>query len=197
MIESYPLHWPSGWPRTKHSRRARFNTSMADARDGLLDEIRLLGGSNVIISSNIETYTRNGVEIPYANRKAPNDCGVAVYFTLKNDSRVFACDRWKTVQDNIQAIRLTIGALRGIERWGSSEMLDRLFTGFAALPETAGQSNGRTWWQVLGFDSPHHDKSEFIKAYRAAAWKVHPDNGGSDDAMSLLNWAKEQMEASL
>lgn len=192
MIESYPLHWPVGWPRTKHPKHAQFSTSMADARDGLLNEIRLLGGKGVIISTNIETYTRNGIEIPYANRKASGDCGVAVYFTLKNDSQVFACDRWKSVQDNIQAIRKTIEALRGIERWGSSEMLNRIFTGFAALPETAGQSNGVTWWQVLGFDSPHHDKTEYERAYRKAAKTAHPDLGGSDEAMAQLNWAIEQ-----
>lgn len=150
MIESYPLHWPAGWPRTEKPKASRFDTSLADARDGLLEEIRLLGGRDVIISTNQETYMRGGREIPYAKQlRMGEDCGAAVYFTLNGESRVFACDRWDRLQDNIQAIRLTIAALRGIERWGSSEMLNRIFTGFAALPETTGDDN-RAWWQVLG-----------------------------------------------
>lgn len=193
MIESYPLHWPAGWPRTKKPKSSLFNTSMANARDGLLEEIRLLGGRDVIISTNQETYQRGGRDIPYARPMAlGEDCGAAVYFTLKGEPQVFACDRWDRLQDNIQAIRKTIEALRGIERWGSSEMMNRVFTGFAALPETAGQSNGVTWWQVLGFDSPHYNKVQFEQAYRKAAKTAHPDSGGSDEQMARLNWAIKQ-----
>jgi hypothetical protein len=161
---------------------------MANARDGLLEEIRLLGGRQVIISTNIKTYMRGSQEIPYASQSRLDDCGVAVYFTLKNEQRVFACDRWNRIQDNIQAIRKTIEALRGIERWGSSEMLNRLFTGFAALPETAGQGSG-SWWHVLGFDSPYHDLADFEAAYKRKAKSIHPDRGGSEEEMARLNWA--------
>jgi hypothetical protein len=46
----------------------------------------------------------------------------------------FACDRWDSVADNVQAIRKTIEALRGIERWGTGDMVQRAFAGFVALP---------------------------------------------------------------
>lgn len=189
MIESYPLHWPDGWPRTKQPKSSLFSTTMANARDGLLEEIRLLGGRQVIISTNIKTYMRGGQEIPYASQNRLDDCGVAVYFTLRNEQRVFACDRWNRIQDNIQAIRKTIEALRGIERWGSSEMLNRLFTGFAALPETAGQSVDSPWWIVLGFDSPNQNLDAFETAYKRLAKILHPDMGGSEAEMARLNWA--------
>lgn len=187
-IESYPLSWPDGWPRTKHPKPSMFSVGMATARDGLLEEIRLLGGRGIIISTNIKTYMRGGQEIPYANQGRPDDCGVAVYFTLKNEQRVFACDRWKSVQENIRAISLTIGALRGIERWGSSEMLNRVFTGFAALPETTATA----WWDVLGYDSPNHSLADFEAAYRQKAKSAHPDAGGSNEAMARLNGAIQQ-----
>lgn len=189
-MESYPLHWPDGWPRTKQPKSGLFNTSMANARDGLLEEIRLLGGRNVIISTNVKTYVKSGQEIPYAKQERLDDCGVAVYFTLKNEQRVFACDRWNRIQDNVQAIRKTIEALRGIERWGSSEMLNRVFTGFAALPETTGQS--WAWWAVLGFDSPNRPLAEFEAAYRQKAKAAHPDAGGDNEEMAALNVAIQQ-----
>jgi len=55
MIEAYPLQWPVGWKRTIYYKRQRskFDTTFGKARDNLLNEIRLLGGQNPIISSNI------------------------------------------------------------------------------------------------------------------------------------------------
>jgi hypothetical protein len=83
--------------------------------------------------------------LPYAKYKTPDDPGVAVYFELNGRSQVFACDKWDRVEDNLQAIRKTIEAIRGIERWGSSEMLNRIYKGFQALPEQTGPSTHQAW----------------------------------------------------
>lgn len=72
---------------------------------------------------------------------------MAVYFTHEKEPKCFACDCFDRVEDNLQAIRKTIEALRGIERWGSSEMLNRVFKGFAALPE---RPEHEPWWVALG-----------------------------------------------
>lgn len=185
-IESFPLHWPAGWPRTKYPKSARFNTSLADAHSGLIYEIRLLGGTNVVVSSNRETYIRGGQTIPYSKQTRLSDPGVAVYFMLRGEQRVFACDRWNRLEDNVQAVRKTIEAIRGIERWGSSEMMDRMFTGFLSLPESTAVPD---WWRVLGLDSPNHPLRAFEEMYKHKAKSAHPDTGGSDEQMSLLNRA--------
>ena len=44
-ITAYPLAWPLGYPRAKSKSTSRFSTSLAGARDGLLEELRLLGVS--------------------------------------------------------------------------------------------------------------------------------------------------------
>ena len=51
-IESYPLHWPAGKERTTRPERARFQTSISRARDAIFYEIRLMGGKNIILSTN-------------------------------------------------------------------------------------------------------------------------------------------------
>ena len=51
-----------------------------------------------------------------------------------NYDYVIACDLFKEVRLNINAIRLTIAAIRQIERCGASSLLERAFKGFAALP---------------------------------------------------------------
>lgn len=181
-VEAWPLAWPSGWPRATSRSAAAFDTRFIDARDGLLNEVRLMGGQQPIISSNVPLRLDG---LPRANFTRDPDPGVAVYFALKGEPRVFACDRWSKVEDNLQAVRKTIEALRGIERWGSSEMLNRMFQGFAALHETP---NEEPWWAVLGVTKSWGlDATE--KVYRALAKEHHPDLGGDPKVMARLNWA--------
>jgi hypothetical protein len=187
-VASYPLHWPDGWAQTPHHKRrhAAFKTSLAAARDGVLEEVRLMGGTQPVISTNIATYQRRGIDIPYADQSAAKDApGVAVYFTLKGQPQVFACDRWKTVSANLQAIRKTIEALRGIERWGSSEMMSRVFQGFAALPPAP---EVQSWSEILG-DPGYWGLQQLEARYRELAKIYHPDRGGDPEKMAKLNWA--------
>ncbi|MCC5610105.1 hypothetical protein LC612_25910 [Nostoc sp. CHAB 5834] len=77
---SYPLTWTSIYPRTPQSKReaARFEVNFSTARNDLLNELRLLGAKNIIISSNVPTR-QDG--LPYARPKEPDDPGVAVLLT--------------------------------------------------------------------------------------------------------------------
>lgn len=186
--EAYPLHWPQGWKRTANPQYARFDTKFTDARNGIVEEIRRLGGKDIVISTNIP-YRKDG--LPYANYKTPEDKGVAVYFNLKGKSQVFACDKWKRIEDNMQAIRKTIEAIRGIERWGSSEMMSRAYMGFIALPEASNESAVPMWWEVLGVNR-YASIAEIENAYRVAAKKTHPDTGGSHDEFVKVTKAREE-----
>lgn len=191
MIEAYPLYWPEGRQRTPahYRERARFECTMARARDDVLHEIELMGGKNPIISTNIE-LRRDG--IPYANRKPISDVGVAVYFTYRNEQVCFACDRWDRIEHNMRAIAKTIEALRGVSRWGTGDMMQAAFRGFAALPD---QSDGRNWRSVLGFAADERVTIDVARArYRNMAAQAHPDRGGSNERMAVLNlaWQKAQ-----
>lgn len=190
MTEAFPLAWPQGWPRTKTPQSSRFDVTFAAARDGLLEEIRMMGGTLPVLSSNV-ALRRDG--LPYANNSEPTDRGVAVYFMWRGEQRVFACDRWDKVKDNIRALQKTIEAIRGIERWGASDMLDRAFAGFTALP-APGATAKRPWREVLGFPPASSPDREGIDIeYRRKAKTAHPDtHGGSHDAMSELNRAREE-----
>ena len=200
LAEAYPLQWPQGYPRTKKRRSAAFKTPMGAARDGLLDELRLMRASQVVISTNLQTYRRSGRDIPYADQtRANEDPAVAVYFLWKppgasnrdgseKEQYVLACDRWKAIEDNMQALRKTVEALRGIERWGVSEMLRRAFTGFKALPESG---SGRPWWQTLSISKTASEK-EIRQAFRKKAQQVHPDKGGSIEQWSEIQEAYQQ-----
>lgn len=184
--ESYPLHWPIGWPRNPRRQLAAFSVTFGKARDDLLHELRLFNARGVIISSNIE-LRRDG--LPYATRAEPDDPAIAVYFTRNGEPLCIPCDKWLRVRDNLRAVGLTVASLRGIERYATGQMVDAAFRGFAALPETAG---GVSWWRVLGVD-PDAGRKALDVAYKRLAKVRHPDRpGGSEQLFHVLEMAYRQ-----
>lgn len=182
-VNAFPLSWPVGWPRTRAPKRSAFKVTPDAARQELIWEIERMGGRGVVLSTNIP-LRRDGY--PFASGKLGGDgtTGVAVYFERKGKPVVFASDRWDIVHHNMRAIQKTIEALRGIERWGASEMMERAFTAFEALPPP------KSPWEILGI-RPGSTADEISAAYRAKARAAHPDAGGSTAAMAELNQARD------
>ena len=189
-MEAYPLYWPEGQKRTAYREHSRFKTGFGAARNFLLAELGHLGASKVIISTSIPLRNDG---LPRSGMKPDGgDPGVAVYFTRKGKPMVFACDKYRESCDNIYAIGKTIEAMRGIERWGSSEMLERAFSGFKALN---AENSGESWWSILGV-SADALMEDVELAFRARIKTSHPDlPGGSVEAMQKLNLARDQARA--
>lgn len=179
--DPYPLHWPDGWPRTGYRAQSKFRVaSFARERDSVVRQVRMLGGSEIVITSNLPIRNDG---LPYANASEPADPGIAVWWRARDGSeRVMACDRWRRYRDNIHAVSLSLAALRGLNRWGSSEIVERAFKGFAALPPA-----GHDWRAVFPDCRTLDDVKE---AFRRAVGVAHPDkHGGNDAEMVRLNAA--------
>jgi hypothetical protein len=198
MASAFPLQWPDGWARTPLSqrRRAPYKLTPDRATSELIHSLKLLGvvGGSIIVSTNIPVR-KDG--LPYATFREPDDQGVAVYWnTRAHGERVMACDKWLRVHENIRAIGLAVEGLRAIDRAGASQILERAYSAFGALPPAADVTPVRPWWEVLGL--PHEavkllDLTMCEARYRESARKAHPDAGGSDAAMAELNRAREEM----
>lgn len=94
VTEAYPLQYPNGWKRTKRPERSRFGSwkekpSIHKATQKIVEEMRLFGGTNLIISTDLKLRLDG---LPYSNQKQPDDQGVAVYFTYQKEQKVIACD---------------------------------------------------------------------------------------------------------
>jgi hypothetical protein len=180
----YPLAWPIGRPRTRERQRSQFKVTQQAAVKDLAYEVDRLGGSDMVITTNVELRLDG---MPRADRGQPRDTGVAVYFTYRKKPMCFACDRWTQISENIRAIGQTVGALRGIERWGSGSMIEQAMQGFTALPAPEQP------WQVLEVE---HDAppAAIEAAYKRLAARWHPDRPGGDaHRMSRINSARDQM----
>ena len=187
MAESYPLSWPEGWQRTPDHRRTtgnRFNTTFERARAELLKELRLLGAGSVVISSWLP-LRRDG--LPYADqaRRRLDDPGVAVYFLLRKRQMVMARDAYTNVHDNLRSIGLGIAHLRGMERHGGGQMMERAFEGFAQL----AAPDKFDAWAVLGL-RPGATKDEISAKFRDLSKRHHPDMGGDAGEFTKIERAR-------
>ncbi len=192
----YPLQWPEGWKRTQSYQRktATFShqgkaLTVFDGLQRVLDQLQRLGvhQDDVIVSTNLQTRLDG---LPRSNQARPGDPGVCVYWKpAKSPMRCMAVDRYDEVQDNLAAVAATLEAMRSIERHGGAAILDRAFTGFAALPAPVGGK--RDWWTVLELPSTA-SQAEIRDAFNRLAREHHPDRGGSDERMAEIIRARDE-----
>lgn len=212
MINAYPLCWPEGWKRTpSHQRRnAKFGRSVqvegkswrnkqdltvAESVGRVLEQLERMGvdRQDVVISTNVRTRLDG---MPRSGEREPDDRGAAVYWRERNKPmRCMAVDQYTSVADNLAAIAATLDAMRAIERHGGAQILDRAFTGFAALPSPAAK---RSWREVLGLEGKGFLTIEVVEArFRELAQKHHPDHGGNTAAFQQILAAREEARKEL
>jgi hypothetical protein len=185
MYEAFPLYWPVGYKRTQQRKYSQFKVTMDKAQKFLRAEISRMGVTNLVVSTNIPVRQDGGLYADWMNRKI-DDPGVAIYFKYKNKEVSMCCDQYEKVWENVYALGKGIEALRGMERWGVSDFLDRAFTGFTALPP-AVSINQKSIWEILGFKSISSEQA-VRDHYIMIAKERHPDAaGGSVEAFQELN----------
>lgn len=176
-IPPYPLAWPDGLPRTpSHQISAgAFKTSLPGARDNVDTELRRFGNdtgkkvTDVVMTTNMTVLGG-----------APTDKGVAVWFMWDGAQRVFAVDRYQTVQANLQAIALIIDAHRTVMRHGGLNIVRQTFRGFTALPAR------EHWSKVLSLPRDA-TRDDINQAYRTAAKAA----AGDETKLLTVNLARD------
>lgn len=181
-LSAFPLQWPAGYPRTAMpSSNFRFYPStLTFETKGLREELGRMSARGIVISTNIPVKNDGN---PYSTYAKPADVGVAVYFTVDNKAMALCCDKWNTVEANLRALVMSVDAMRGLDRWGVSEIMNRAFMGFKALPEKAASF---PWWEILGL-SRNCTRKEIEAGYKKKIKLHHPDNGGDP-----LRWQELQ-----
>jgi hypothetical protein len=143
MTQVYPLVWPDGLPRTERKASSQFRTSLSSALNNVAKSLELFGQdsgkrvTDVVLSSNVAGLSM----------KAPDDSGVAAWFTWDGAQRCIAVDRYPKTEDNLQAIHHILEARRTEMRHGGLHIVRQTFKGFVALPAPA---DAKPWRDVLG-----------------------------------------------
>lgn len=179
-MERYPLMWPVGFRRTsmpESNPRFRRSKTAEQELDELMKELKRLEVTDIVISCNIPLKA-NGARDFTAAMKSSADTGVAVYFRLHEKGQVVCCDAWDSFKHNLRALTKTIEALRGLDNWKATEIVERAFSGLKALPEHA--ESLAAWWDILKVDRKA-SQEVILKAYRTLSRKYHPDLSGGDE----------------
>ncbi|CAM3776660.1 J domain-containing protein [Litorimonas haliclonae] len=195
-VDAYPLSWPTAWPRTsEHEReegRYKYRTnsgflSMYKAQSGLYSELERLGVESVIVSSNLVRNLDGSIR---SGQRRPEDPGIAIYFKWNGKDMVMAMDDFIEPECNVRRLTLAIKAMRDLERNGGGTMMEKAFTGFAALP--APMSGGGDWRAVLNFRFDEYPSGEEIRTrFKSMAKQHHSDKGGNDVDMAALIQARD------
>lgn len=177
-----PLLWLKQQPRTIRPNRSQFGShTVHKSANFLTGELERLGAKNCLISSNLKIrLDGNGF---YSNQKV-DDVGIVVYFDLKGKGKAMACDKWDRIEHNLWALYLSVSAIRGLERWGGSELLEGLFTGFKALPSPEDVTS-----KEINYFQEVNNFEELRICYKKLAMKLHPDTGG--DANEFQNMQRQ------
>lgn len=185
----YPLVWPEGLPRTERKAASQFRTSLSAAINNVRKSLAAFGNdtgkavSEVAVTSNVGGIAFEG----------PKDTGVAIWFEWEGAQRCIAVDRYPKVEDNLQAIHHILEARRTEMRHGGLHIVRQTFKGFVALPAPEG---AKGWREMLGLEGPV-TAADIDRAYREKAALAHPDKGGSTEAMTALNRARQDAKAAI
>lgn len=210
--KAYPLSWPEHWKRTEKWQQKNgkppFQTVHFNADlKSVIWQLKKMGASQIVITSDLP-LRNDGV--PYADARC-DDPGIAVWYVMKGKEHVIACDRWRSAQLNLSAIKRTLEAMRMMDRYGCATMVEKAFAGFAALPPAGATSESvveepppPNWRDV--FDVPMVFEEQLGKAelldfvklrYKKYIAAAHPDAGGDPVRAAILNAAWEEAQTEL
>jgi hypothetical protein len=124
-------------------------------------------------------------------------------FVCKHGPMAFTCATFRTMEENLRAIGLTLQRLRLIDEYGATRSGEQ-YRGFAALPPaTEFATVDEAAMFLLTTAAPEASiSSSMIEAvvddpeltYRRAARRAHPDTGGSNDLMAKVTRARTFIE---
>lgn len=188
------LDWPTGWDRTpahERERTSKFSASRGDTTEALATEMERMdvdrwraetgSGSSHTKSNGLPKYSAN-----------PDGPGFVLRWTKEGRDHAIACDHYASLDANLRCVYLWVKDTRITGerpvRTGSDQ--------FAAAQLPAGDEDAITTrpppHEVLGI-GPDAPESVVQAAYREKVKEAHPDQGGSQREMKLVQWAREQM----
>jgi hypothetical protein len=179
-----PLQWPTGQQRTQRRRNAPFKAQHATIINELDRAIRKLGITDVQITT--DRRVRIDGQLSMSTSDTAADPSIAMYFTRKGEDVCIAFDKFNDIWGNLRAVGLYLEYMARLETYDMTEMADKAFTGFTALPEHATAIvPPRKWYDVLEVQ-PSASMDVITGAYHRLLHKTHPDKGGNNDAFIEL-----------
>ncbi len=174
----------TAWPGPKTSnyqrRTSPFRAAYSETLDLLESELKQVRARGILIQAYFRRQDIRNDGWPRSSARVPAEPGVILTFQKGDAVMSFPCDRFRSWEDNLRAIALSLQALRMVDRYGVTRNNEQ-YRGFTALPPAdPAQARNRAiafFCRLTGL-SESEVRGDVQGAYRLAARAVHPDTGG-------------------
>jgi hypothetical protein len=178
--------WP-GKAKTYGRRRAPFRATYPKTLDLLEAELNHLRAKDIVIQAYFRREDIRNDGWPRSSAR-PSQPGVILRFDANKESYSYPCDTFDAWEDNLRAIALSLQALRAVDRYGVTRGREQ-YQGFKRLGAPATLN---PWDVAVQFIASRAGvrvddvRNDLDGAYRLAARKLHPDQGGSHELFVQL-----------
>ena len=210
MIE-FQIEPLASWGRaeTKSRKPSTFRTSYDDTLKLIREELRLLGVTDTAVIAVVTKRADSRAAGALRARANVSHPGVQLSAVTKYGPKTWATDRYKTTyydqgdswRANLHAIALTLGALRAVDRYGTTSTGEQ-YVGWTAIEGTRPvMAADEAEAYLLSFDrdevlDPSGHAINIERVYRTARSKTHPDRlGGSREAWNQVEAAGDVLRA--
>jgi len=200
--------WAEGDTKERRSRWS-FRAGYEDTLRLLEDELWRLDARNIVLQADFSEGDLRMDGMPRSNARQPVHPGVRVAFNSRHGPLVYATDAYEFWQHNLRAVALGLGALRAVDRYGVTKRGEQ-YTGWKQLTSGIAAPAAMTVEAAAAFIAAHTGErcdggdlldspgvphpASVTRAYRAAAKRLHPDNGGDPALFRRLQDARELLE---
>lgn len=182
---SNPLLWKDHIKPTLNRKKSSFKAhTVFKSCKMLAQQLTRMKAKDCIITSNIPTNTNGFISA----KNIGLNPGCSVYFKLNGMQKVIQVDSYLGADENLYAVAKSVEAIRNLDRWGGAQVMDGVFSGFAALPSPETVTTVAMIYYFDGFNSKASARAQYLDWCK----KLHPDNGG--DATDFQEM-KRQYEA--
>jgi hypothetical protein len=167
-------------------RSSPFGSTLTKTLETLERELRMLGATKIVVELDVREQDIRLDGYPRANAKLGNPA-VAISFESKHGPLRYATGEYRTWQDNLRAIALSMESLRAVDRYGVSKRGEQ-YRGWRAI--AAGS-------QSVEDAIPDAEAARAFLAekydgdLRRALFASHPDHGGSSEDFHKVARCKE------
>jgi len=179
--------WPGKQTPPSNRRSGKFKAAYSKTLDLLERELAYLRAKDVVIQAYFAPSEIRNDGWPKSSAR-PAQPGVILSFDAGKEAYSYPCDTFIDWEDNLRAIALSLEALRAVDRYGVTRGREQ-YQGFrrlgapASIDSKVAAEQFLTQYSGLGIDDIRRDLDG---AYRVAARKLHPDQGGSHDLFVAL-----------
>jgi hypothetical protein len=186
-IEAYPGIETPDSARTYSQFKAPVGRTVAT----LATELRALDATRVVLELDLRERDIRLDGLPRADAR-PRTPRVVLSFESRYGPQRFATDSFRTWEENLRGIALSMEALRSVDRYGVSKRGEQ-YRGWRALPMTAGEYDLSE--AITSRESAEAYLARWDGDARRALRETHPDMGGDEAEFRAVNKARELLGA--